>query len=90
MTFVKGQKKPPNSGRKIGTQNIKYVKRVEQILTEMDINPFYEILKLLPSVSNIEQLKAWFNILSYIQGKPKDQNDIYHELINGKRSISPL
>lgn len=82
MTFVKGQKKPLNSGRKPGTPNIKRLPGVEQFLSEKDINPISEILKLIPLVPPNDQLKAWFNILSYVQHKPKENDESYSELSN--------
>lgn len=82
MTFVNGQKKPPNSGRKPGTPNIKRIPGVEQFLSENEINPISAILKLIPSVTPTDQLKAWFNILSYIQHKPKVNDETYSELTN--------
>ncbi len=83
--FQKGVPRPPNSGRKKGSKNIKKVLKVADFLAQNDLNPAEEILKLInakdpkddeksllgPSV----RLTAWLDLLSYCQAKPKAVED---------------
>lgn len=71
MGFLKGQTRPVGSGRKKGTPNRKRVPKVQDFLTERDINPAEEIIKLIPNLETKDQVAAWFELLSYIDSKPK-------------------
>lgn len=79
MTFVPGQPKPANSGRRKGTPNKKTVLRVSDVLAEKGINPTEKILELLPKLKESEQIHVWFELLSYLEPKPapekKDEDD---------------
>lgn len=47
MGFIKGQDKPPGSGRQKGTPNKKTVIKVSDYLGEAGVNPTEEILKII-------------------------------------------
>lgn len=87
MGFLKGQQRPPNSGRQKGTPNKKTVAKVSDFLGEQDINPAEEILKIINEkqlVANREGLMQeqfvlasaaradlWLELLSFCHAKPK-------------------
>jgi hypothetical protein len=72
MKFQKGMPKPETSGRKPGSKNKKTILRVEEVLSENEVNPTEEILAIIPILDPNEQLKAWGMLLAYIQGKPSN------------------
>lgn len=74
MAFEKGQPRHPNAGRKKGTPNKKKLVKAADILAEKDINPASEILKLINTgtLEPKDELKAWSELLSYCQAKPKE------------------
>lgn len=75
MKFEKGMQKPANSGRKKGTPNKKKLVRVSDLLADKEINPAGEILKLINTgtLEPKDELKAWSELLSYCQPKPRDE-----------------
>lgn len=72
IKFHKGMKKPEGSGRKKGTPNKKKLIKAVDFLSEKDINPVQKILDLIPLLDAKEAVDAWFDLLSYCQGKPKE------------------
>lgn len=73
MKFEKGQPKPESSGRKKGTPNKKKIVKVADLLAEQNINPAEKILNIIPTLDPEDQVKAWLDLLSYCEAKPKDQ-----------------
>lgn len=75
MAFQKGQGRPLGSGRKQGSQNKKRIAKVADLLAEQDISPVQEILDLINDPGNgmfsYDRVKAWFDLLSYCEAKPK-------------------
>lgn len=75
MAFQKGEPRHPNAGRKKGSQNIKKIAKVADLLAERDINPVQEILNILDDpeakLFDSDRIRAWFDLLSYCQAKPK-------------------
>ncbi len=66
MTF-----RPGISGNAAGRPK-KLLKRPDEVLHEQGISPVAEILKLIPSLRESDQLKAWLELLSYCAAKPKE------------------
>lgn len=88
MSFIKGQPRPPNAGRKPGSKNKKRVPRVVDFLAENDINPVAQILSILGAkdASGQYTLKnpkdradIWLDLLSYCQGKPKEVDEFFDD-----------
>ena len=83
MPFQKGQPRHENAGRKKGSKNKKKIARVAEFLAEKNINPAQEILNLINGVDEMGKpllnahgkLMAWFDLLSYCQGKPKAEDE---------------
>lgn len=73
--FKKGQPRHPDAGRKAGSPNKKRVAKVSDYLAEKDINPTAEILKLIPHMDYPDAAKAWLDLLSYTQAKPKEETE---------------
>lgn len=69
--FKKGDPKPPNSGRKKGVPNIKVLLKAENLLTSLDKHPLAEIMKLIPKLSETEQVAAWLEIYKYVEPQKK-------------------
>lgn len=72
MPFIKGMPKHPDSGRKQGSKNKKRVPEFAEYLANKDINPIEQVLNLIPSLEPVEQVKAWMDLASYCQPKPKE------------------
>lgn len=75
MAFQKGEPRHPAAGRKKGSLNKKKVARVSDYLADNNLNPTAEIVKLIPSMSEQEQIATWFELLSYSQAKPKPETE---------------
>lgn len=83
MKFQKGMPRPANAGRKKGSLNKKKIPKVSDFLANKDLNPAEEILKILEEdkelpekkqkISKLGQIDIWLDLLSYCQGKPKDE-----------------
>lgn len=71
MPFKKGQSKHPNSGRKPGVANKKKILKANEVLSNKDINPTEEILKLIPDLNARDQVETWKFLLSFLEAKPK-------------------
>ena len=71
--FVKGNKKPANSGRKKGTPNKKSIARVADILFDKNINPVEKILSEVRYLTPKEQIDVWLDLLTWCEPKPKAQ-----------------
>lgn len=73
MAFKKGEPRPANAGRKKGSLNRKTIARVADVLAEKDINPTEKILELIQKghLEPRDEVKAWLELLSYTQAKPK-------------------
>lgn len=73
--FQPGQPKPPNSGRQTGVGNKRKFKKVSQWVAENGIDPVQKILEVINrgGLKDKEEVDAWALILSYCQGKPKDE-----------------
>lgn len=72
MPFVKGMKKHPLSGKVKGsTHSITFPKARDEIL-KSGKNPIAEILNLIPILEPKDQIKSWFEILSWLEAKPKE------------------
>lgn len=71
--FVKGQPKPPGSGRKKGSKNKKRLARVADVLAEADLHPIKEVVQILLSgnLKDGERAKLWLELQSYCEAKPK-------------------
>lgn len=65
MRYQKGQPKHPKSGIKLGTKHKKTLLRVDAYLSDKGIHPVEEILKLMPSLTPADQLRAWQDIMRY-------------------------
>jgi hypothetical protein len=72
MRFEKGHPKPQTSGRKKGTPNKKKILKVADVLADQNIDPTKKILNIIPTLEPEDQVKAWLDLLSYCQAKPKD------------------
>lgn len=78
MPFKKGMKKHPLSGKKIGsTHPVTYVKARDLIIKRC-ANPVEEILNLIPLIEPKDQIKAWFEILTWLEPKPKNEIESEH------------
>ena len=73
MKFQRGAPRPINSGRKKGSKNKRKVAKVADYLAEREINPAAEILRIIPSLDEKDQVSTWLDLLSYCQAKPKDE-----------------
>jgi hypothetical protein len=73
--------RPPNSGRKKGSKNIRKVAKVSDILAERGLNPAEEILRILEQedLKPSEQIDAWLDLLSYCQAKPKEVEEDFDD-----------
>lgn len=80
MPFKKGQPKVPGSGRTKGTLNKASILRVQDVLAQKGLNPVEEVLKLMPKLAEAQRVKAWLELLSYCQAKPRDPGDGEGEL----------
>ncbi len=69
--FEKGHQKV--GGRLKGTPNAKRLLKVEEVLIEKGYCPVAVILELIPHLEPEDQVKSWFNLLSYCQAKPKEE-----------------
>ena len=67
-TATLGSFKPGNSGNPTGRPK----NRVRLELDSAKKDPVKELLKLLPDLSPNKQADVWLELLSYLQGKPKD------------------
>lgn len=65
--FQPGHSGVPGAGRRK-----QLLKRVDEELRDRKISPIEKILELIPTLDNYAQLKAWLEILSYVQAKPKE------------------
>lgn len=86
MPFKPGDPKPEGSGRKPGVRNKAAVIKVDEVLAKNRKHPVEEILLLIPELKPHEAVKAWLELLSYMQSKPKD-------IVDGKsvpRDLEPL
>lgn len=72
MTFRKGDKKMPGSGRRRGVPNKRKVLCVAEVLERNRKDPIVEVLLLLPQLEPKEQVKVWLDLQQYIEAKPKD------------------
>ena len=73
MAFQKGMPRHPNAGCKKGVKNKNKVVKVADYLSEKGINPIQEILDQIELLDDgFTKLRAWFDVLSYYQGKPRD------------------
>jgi hypothetical protein len=70
MPFIKGMKKHPQSGKKKGATHATTFRKTIEVIKENSLNPTEEILKLIPHLELKDQMKAWFELLSYSQPKP--------------------
>ncbi len=68
MRFKKGDKKPPNSGRKAGTPHKKSL-LVKEVLENHGINLAEQIVVRLPKLSPLEQVRALVQLLPYVYPK---------------------
>lgn len=68
--FTKGHQKM--GGRKKGTPNKKKVLKVADVLAEKGINPVEKILEQLPYLDPKDQVKAWLELQSYTEAKPRE------------------
>lgn len=74
MAFVKGMPRPANAGRKKGSKNKKTLLRVADVFADKNIEPVTEILRLIDQLDEPrDKLKAWLELLSYCQAKPRDE-----------------
>lgn len=77
MQFQKGQPRPPNAGRKLGSKNKKKLRKIAEVLAENGIDPAQEILDILNTDDETKQLsprvraELWLEVLSYCEAKPK-------------------
>lgn len=70
--FPKGHPKPPGSGRVKGTPNKARLKRVAEILAEAGMSPAAEIIDCIALMDEPkDRAKAWGDLLSYCEAKPK-------------------
>lgn len=74
-------KKIPGSGRVKGTPNKKKWIKISELLAEKDIHPGEEILAILNNedVRPADQIKAWLELLSYCEVKPKENESARDE-----------
>lgn len=82
MKFQKGQPRPANAGRKKGSLNKKKIPKVSDFLSQKDLNPTEEILKIMAEdaklakkdrkISKLAQIDIWLDLLSYCQARPKE------------------
>lgn len=75
MRFKKGEPRPEGAGRKKGSLNKKTIMKARDVLSAQDINPTERILTLIPTLDPQDQLKAWFELLSYTEAKVKESDD---------------
>jgi hypothetical protein len=83
MPFEPGSKKPARSGRKAGVKNLTTFADARVVVAKSGKEPIAEILKLIPSLEEKEQVKAWFEIQSWIASKPAPRqmdDDEFNEL----------
>lgn len=73
--FQKGQPRPANAGRKLGSKNKKKFAKVAQVLAEQDLDLVGDILDLLAhgDLRDKDKLDGMLQLLSYCQAKPKDE-----------------
>lgn len=69
--FKKGDPKPANSGRKKGTPNKKKLKKVSEALAEQGLDLVAQILAEIPLLEDKDRMRAYFELLSYCEAKPK-------------------
>lgn len=72
MKFVKGTPKPPNSGRKKGTENRATIKTARQAIGEWGRSPITELIALLPFLEPKDQSKVLIELQSWVETKPKE------------------
>lgn len=65
----------PGKSANPGGRPKKLLARVEVTLHQAGKDPVEEILKLLPKLAPALQLKAWLELLTYVQAKPKPEVD---------------
>ena len=62
----------PGPGRPKGSKNTATLLKAEQYLAEKGVHPVEEILKRIPDVDAATAIKAYLELLSYCQSKPKE------------------
>lgn len=83
MAFTKGMKRHPQAGNKKGsTHPVTFPKARAEIIASGK-NPIKEVIALIPSLEPRDQVKAWFELQSWLESKPTIDKDKHESDIEG-------